>query len=84
MNELEKRKIDLRNHKGKMVRHFKNKEYLILHLAICTETECELVIYKALYDDCGVFARPIDMFVSEVDNEKYPHVSQKWRFELIK
>lgn len=84
MDELEKRKIELRNHKGKLVRHFKNKEYLILDFAIYTETEEELVIYKALYGDCGVFARPIDMFVSEVDPVKYPETSQKWRFELIK
>ncbi|OAA83605.1 DUF1653 domain-containing protein [Clostridium ljungdahlii] len=84
MDELEKRKIELRNHKGKMVRHFKNKNYLILDFATHTETEEELVIYKALYGNCGVFARPIDMFVSEIDHEKYPEISQKWRFELIK
>ena len=82
MDELEKRKVELRNHIGKMVRHFKNKKYLILYIAICTETENELVIYKALYGNCGVFARPIDMFVSRVDKEKYPDVNQKWRFEL--
>lgn len=66
MGELEKRKIALHNHKGKKVRHYKNKEYLILDFAIATETEEELVIYKAFYGDCGVFARPIDMFVSRV------------------
>ncbi|ODA42688.1 DUF1653 domain-containing protein [Desulfosporosinus sp. BG] len=83
MDELEKRKIELRNHKGKIVRHFKGKDYLILDFAIYTETEEELVIYKALYSNCGVFARPIDMFVSEVDHRKYPQINQKLRFELV-
>ena len=83
MNELEKRKSALRNHKGKMVRHFKGCEYLILEFAIHTETQDELVIYKCLYGDCGVYARPIDMFISEVEQDKYPEVSQRWRFELI-
>jgi hypothetical protein len=77
---FEKRKIDLRNHKGKKVRHYKDKEYLILDFAIATETEEELVIYKALYDECGVFARPIDMFVSKVSNFEN---GERWRFELI-
>jgi hypothetical protein len=80
MDILEKRKIELRNHKGKKVRHYKNKEYLILEFAIDTENEEELVIYKALYGECGVFARPIEMFVSQVSN---PENGERWRFELI-
>lgn len=40
-----------------------------------------LVLYKTLYDSSGLFIRPKDMFLSEVDKEKYPDIDQKYRFE---
>ena len=83
MSEGEMRKEQIIKHKGKIVKHFKGKNYLILDIAIDSETDEKLVIYKALYDDCKVFARKLDMFASEVNHEKYPDVQQKWRFELV-
>lgn len=64
-------------------------EYLYIIEAIATHTERneKLVVYRALYknEEKGVhfnaFARPYDMFMAEVDHEKYPRIKQKYRFE---
>lgn len=73
--------IDLISLKGKIFRHFKGDLYLLIDIAEHTETGEKMVIYKALYEDCGVYARPINMFLSEVDKVKYPNITQKYRFE---
>lgn len=74
--------LRLKKMMGRVVRHFKGKDYLVLDVAEHTETGETLVIYKALYWGNKVYARPIKMFLSEVDHEKYPNIKQKYRLEL--
>lgn len=66
----------------RVYRHFKGDYYLVEAIARHSEDESELVIYRKLYGDGGLWARPVEMFLAEVDREKYPDCPQKYRFEL--
>ena len=65
-------------------RHFKGNLYRILNIAEHTETGEKLVIYQSVDDESKIYARPLDMFMSTVDREKYPDAEQSMRFELVK
>lgn len=64
-------------------KHFKGNFYIVEDIGYDSETETKLVIYRALYGDHKLWCRPYNMFLSEVDHQKYPDVTQKYRFELI-
>lgn len=63
-------------------KHFKGDHYLVVDIANHSETKEKYVVYRRLYGDGSLWIRPMDMFLSEVDHEKYPNVEQKYRFEL--
>lgn len=81
------RKLDI----NKRYRHFKGFEVTILAVGTHTETNETMVVYSCdsfngkshEKDENGIYIRPLDMFLSEVDHEKYPNVKQKYRFEEI-
>lgn len=69
---------------GDVVRHFKGNEYEILCFATDSETREEMVVYRALYGERGVWVRPKEMFFSPVEREKYPNATQTYRFERVR
>lgn len=72
--------IDVEVKVGGIYRHFKGTLHKVICLARHSETEEVLVIYT---HESDIWARPLSMFNSLVDKNKYPDVKQKYRFELV-
>lgn len=80
---------------GDIVQHFKREllndderdtnKYLyeIIGVALHSEIREPMMVYRPLYDDGGMYVRPFEMFLSEVNHEKYPDVKQKYRFKKV-
>lgn len=53
-------------------KHFKGNEYEVLHIAKHSETGEDMVVYRALYGDFGIWVRPASMWneVIERDGKK--------------
>ena len=63
-------------------KHFKGDYYIVEDVANHSETKEKYVVYRRLYGEGDLWMREMNMFLSEVDHEKYPNVQQKYRFEL--
>lgn len=73
---------------GNVYKPFKNKYYIVTDIVNDCESNNDavykkIIIYKALYGEFLTWARPYEMFASEVDHEKYPDIKQKYRFEEV-
>ncbi len=62
--------------------HFKGDYYIVEDIATHSETGEELVIYRGLYENSPLYARPKAMFLSPVDHAKHPEVTAEYRFTL--
>ena len=63
-------------------KHFKGDNYIVVDIATHSETGEKYVVYRSLYGDGNLWVREYNMFLSEVDQNKYQNVEQKYRFEL--
>lgn len=72
---------------GKVYRHFKGNYYYVQEVALNSETQERMVVYRTLYnrEDSCVWVRPEKMFLEEIDSSRPDNITgQKLRFELVK
>ena len=50
-------------------RHFKGNDYEVLGVAKDSETMREVVVYRALYGERGLWVRPLAMFIETVEHD---------------
>ena len=75
--------IEVCSWEGKIVKHFKGDLYIILNIAEHTETHEKMVVYKALYGDCKIYVRPMDMFIERCDEQQFNMYGQVFRFVKV-
>ena len=68
---------------GGIYKHFKGNLYKVVEVALHCEDLEEYVVYKSI-ENGKTWIRTKKEFLSEVDHEKYPEITQKYRFELQK
>lgn len=68
---------------GDIYRHFRGNLYQIVTVGKHAKTLDEYIVYQALYGEFQVYIRDVQNFFERVDNEKYPEVQQKYRFEKV-
>lgn len=66
-----------------LYKHFKDKLYYVIDEGIDSETLKPVVIYRAMYGKHKIFVRDKEMFLSLVDQNKYPGCTQTYRFEEV-
>lgn len=69
---------------GDLFYHFKGGLYTIIGVAKHTETGEKLVVYRSV-ENGTVWARPMSMFLSEIDKKRYPtyYIELKYRFSKV-
>ena len=87
--------MDRKLEPGDIVQHFKRETldgpafaenrylYRIIGVATHSETGEQMMVYQPLYEGQGMYVRPLEMFLGEVDHGKYSQIRQKDRFEKV-